>query len=346
MQVQDYEDEILQKINNIYGVAEAKETIINYSKYIKLVQDKKIVGLGNANILIKCPDNFKNDTDKLIDLLYYILKSNKATDNEPYILTKRELKNNSLFNIIKNKLIIIDTLKMQSTMMFNLEDIRKRLEISKDKIFIIVVSDNDRFPDNYLSDVCIWNMKIGVPSIDEKRKYIEGILKQNKLSISSNSNYIDTLAQKDMEVIDTELLQIIIDCKTKGNSTISTDVKGTLKTATNKPNRKTGLEELEDMIGLEAVKNQIKQIINYIRLNKKRGQPPLLHFAFVGPSGSGKTEVSKILGRVFAEENILSDKNLFIQGTRCDLVAGYVGQTGAKTRDFLNQAKGRSCFIR
>lgn len=352
MQTETYQNKIMKKINGIYGIADTKNTILNYSKYINLLQENKIIGLGNANILIRCPDNFKNDTNKLIDLLYYILKSNKVTNDEPYYLTKRELKIKNIFNIETNKIIIVDTLKIQCTMTFIIEDIRRLIEMSNDKIFIIIASDNDKFPEDYLSDVCVWNMKVGTPSTDEKKKYIENVLKQNELSLSKNSNYVDILSQKDMTIIDTDLLKTIINCKTNNISTINNDfinidVQCDLKLTVNKKsNRKSAVEDLDAMIGLEPVKKQIKQILNYIKINKTRGQPPLLHFAFVGPSGSGKTECSKILAQIFAEYNILSNKNIFIQGTRTDLVSGYIGQTSIKTRDFLNKAKGRSCTIR
>lgn len=50
-------------------------------------------------------------------------------------------------------------------------------------------------------------------------------------------------------------------------------------------------------------------------------------------------------GKIFAENNILSDRNIFIEAQRSDLIAEYVGQTAIKTKKLINKAKGGVLFI-
>lgn len=55
--------------------------------------------------------------------------------------------------------------------------------------------------------------------------------------------------------------------------------------------------------------------------------------------------MQELFGKIFAENNILSNKKIFIEAQRSDLIAKYVGQTAIKTKDLINRAKGGVLFI-
>ena len=95
----------------------------------------------------------------------------------------------------------------------------------------------------------------------------------------------------------------------------------------------------------EEVKEQIKKVINFISLSKNRNNMPMLHMCFNGNPGTGKTTVARIVGKIFAEENILSDKEVFVEAQRNDLIGKYVGHTAPKTQDVINKALGGVLFI-
>ena len=95
---------------------------------------------------------------------------------------------------------------------------------------------------------------------------------------------------------------------------------------------KTGLEELDDLVGLQEVKEQIRKVVSYIKNSKKRNNMPMLHMCFNGNPGTGKTTVARIIGKIFAEEKILSDKKVFVEAQRCDLIGKYVGHTAPMTQ--------------
>ncbi|WP_270253256.1 AAA family ATPase [Lactobacillus johnsonii] len=114
--------------------------------------------------------------------------------------------------------------------------------------------------------------------------------------------------------------------------------------------QKSGMQQLDEMIGLETVKQQVKEFIAVTVLNKKREEKGLntssqtLHSLFLGNPGTGKTTVARIVGHLLYEKGVIAEDKL-IETSRADLVAGYVGQTAEKTRKVLESALGGILFV-
>lgn len=115
-------------------------------------------------------------------------------------------------------------------------------------------------------------------------------------------------------------------------------------------NDEDAYEKLDKLIGIDQVKKQVAEFISLAELNKKRrdqgqaNQNFTLHSLFLGNPGAGKTTVARILGDILYQKSIIKD-NKFIEVSRSDLVAGYIGQTATKTREVLKSALGGVLFI-
>jgi SpoVK/Ycf46/Vps4 family AAA+-type ATPase len=108
--------------------------------------------------------------------------------------------------------------------------------------------------------------------------------------------------------------------------------------------------ELTSMIGLAAVKDQVRSITASVEAARRRAiaghgtEKPMQHFVFLGPPGTGKTAVARIVAKIFYAFGLL-DTPAVVEAQRADLVGEYLGATAIKTNELIDSALGGVLFI-
>ena len=109
-------------------------------------------------------------------------------------------------------------------------------------------------------------------------------------------------------------------------------------------------KELDDLIGLEDVKKEVRSLANFVKVQKQREAKGLktakvsYHLVFYGSPGTGKTTVARIIGRIYKDLGVLK-KGHTVETDRSGLVAKFMGQTALKTDTVVQQAIHGVLFI-
>jgi AAA+ superfamily predicted ATPase len=110
-------------------------------------------------------------------------------------------------------------------------------------------------------------------------------------------------------------------------------------------------QELEELIGLEDVKTEIKKFKSKLQYRKKQKERKIyienaasMHMCFTGAPGTGKTTVARIItGILYNMGYVKENKCVEINGQ--NLKGGYTGQTAIITKLVMKSAKNKVLFI-
>ncbi len=118
----------------------------------------------------------------------------------------------------------------------------------------------------------------------------------------------------------------------------------------NEPLEGDPYKELDELIGLGSVKEEVRTLANFVKLQKQREAKGLktpkmsYHLVFYGSPGTGKTTVARIIGRIYKDLGVLK-KGHTVETDRSGLVAKYMGQTAIQTDTVIQQALDGVLFI-
>ncbi|KAE8444453.1 hypothetical protein EG329_000544 [Mollisiaceae sp. DMI_Dod_QoI] len=115
-------------------------------------------------------------------------------------------------------------------------------------------------------------------------------------------------------------------------------------------NHSETLKKLNDLVGLETVKESANIMVAMIETNYQRELKLLephrasLNCVFYGSPGTGKTTVAEMYGRILAELGLLSTSE-WVRKNPSDFIGKSVGDSEANTRAILNATKGKVLII-
>lgn len=354
----DAEDEkIINELDNLCGVIQNKPVLKDIITYTKLRRNNEI-NFGNYNIIVRNNSSYNLLTDFLkicskIFMKYHIIENDNICFLDRITNNRRDFPLDKISGI-NDGIIVINERKLRINYTDELDDIAKIVNNFKNKVFIFEdTSYCEGDIDAKLDDLASWRMTIEKISLDDKIMYCMTKLDNNTLKYKKQD--LKSFADVPFWTLKNSIMKVIIECKSKGLDYVDKQIliqnksntaqKNVRRNTITKKSEKSAKEELNELIGLNDIKSEVDKILNYVKLNKERGNMPSLHMCFTGNPGTGKTSIARIIGKLFQEEKILSGSGEFVEIHGRDLVAKYVGWTAQKVHETVESAIGNVLFI-
>ncbi len=107
------------------------------------------------------------------------------------------------------------------------------------------------------------------------------------------------------------------------------------------------LAELDDYVGLQSVKDEIRAIIRNVKAKKENGVKDKLlkdHYLFTGNPGTGKTTFARKFGEVLNAIGALPTGQ-FVEVPAKDFIGQFLGDSEANVKKYVDKAMGGVLFI-
>ena len=296
---------ILDKLNSCVSSNNAREVLGNIKKYYEVYGLYNSQQYRNYNIIISVRSLYETykEVIEIIKEIYSFLGIISKNAKCLYINT----------NVYGNDFVLPDIKKDEEIVIIDLIDYEYSDHMLKYKIDLtinenpnkiyIILENNTRIGsiNALLVDEFQWCITINEIDNEEKKKYIENFLKKNNIKV--DSEWISDVSFNPYYKIKNILSNTLVQCTLDNKWEILSENNKQKKQGNN---MKTGYQELNELIGLDQVKEQIIRIINYLKICKDRSNMPMLHMCFRGNPRCRKNMCGKNYWKnIFRRTNII-----------------------------------------
>lgn len=319
--------------------------------------------INNASVRLRY--DFSGSTTEIISKVRDMLRQNGKSHTAVVVLEK-----SFMLNIPKNDKVMVNFVGFLKDTLQNLPPENKNIlifaENSESELML-----SQRYHESGLEDLFSCSQDEGGDNMKGIATYIN-LLAAEKEECEKLLTRLRVVDKREIDLSEKEQMATMIASWIKENdqdinvaysklikcSTII-DVKS-LSKIINKQMEKSAEEQMEEITGMEELKEKVKQNIDGalpanesalkyperfgMTLNEVRPEAHIDHFALLGNPGTGKTKVARVIAKLIQEKGILPTGH-FIEATRQDLVSQYLGDTAIKTRKMIEKALGGVLFI-
>ncbi len=172
-------------------------------------------------------------------------------------------------------------------------------------------------------------------------RFVHGVVEEAKHDMGLRLMKLPNLNDLTNEELSTITIEDI-------QSVFLAEQKKKLKLSINDKQLNEAIGELNELIGMDKIKQDINELVKLIRFYNEVGKDVVnkfsLHSVFTGNPGTGKTTLARIIAKIYKALGLL-ERGHVVEVDREGLVAGYVGQTAIKTADKIEDAMGGILFI-
>ena len=345
----EYMKDVFEKINDLYIEEKSKELLKKIVEYMRKYNEKIEKQYISFNLCLYS-DN-KETMSKIVEILeetgkiFSYIKDGSETYFSLYDIESEKIE--SIYNS-KNNLVVIKGFEG-----FNIQD-----EKVKDKFINKLDEYLTKSEEQILTILNSKNKEIIKEAFKKNDEIIQKFFNFEIYGIKPDIQdaYQEVLSkiENNMEVSDEFKLQLLdyISTTYSNNNLPYPEYRDNLcdKLLFNKQipeyEKEKSIEDifadLNSLVGLEKVKNMLKDLVNLVELkNKAKDDLKIkninLHMCFLGNPGTGKTTVARIVAEILYNLKYIK-QNKLVEVSSKDLVAEYVGQTAPKTNSVIQKA--------